>query len=48
MEASPRLEVVDGLHFDFGDVEPNQTLTHYFVFKNHGDSMLSILKAKGG
>lgn len=47
-EAAPQLEVVGGISFDFGDVQPDQTLTHHFVFKNHGDSTLNILKAKGG
>ena len=46
--ATPQLEVIDGISFDFGDVQPNQTLTHNFVFRNHGDSTLNILKAKGG
>jgi hypothetical protein len=48
LEANPQLEVLDGISFDFGDVQPNQTLTHNFIFKNHGDSTLNILKAKGG
>ncbi len=47
-EAVPQLKVLEGLSFDFGDVQPNQTLTHNFVFKNHGDGTLNILKAKGG
>jgi len=47
-QAVPRLEVVDGTSFDFGSVDGNQTITHEFVFKNHGDSVLNILKAKGG
>ncbi len=47
-QATPQLEVVDGISFDFGDVQPNQTLTHEFVFENHGDSTLIIEQVKGG
>jgi hypothetical protein len=47
-QAVPQLEVVDGTTFDFGDVQPHQTLTHTFVLKNLGDSVLSIQQAKGG
>ena len=47
-QAAPKLEVVDGSSFNFGTVSGNQTITHEFVFKNHGDSVLHILKAKGG
>ncbi|GAK52503.1 hypothetical protein U14_03754 [Candidatus Moduliflexus flocculans] len=47
-QAAPQLEVVGGTTFDFGDVQPNQTLTHEFVFKNTGDSVLTIEQVKGG
>jgi hypothetical protein len=46
--AAPQLEVVDGTTFDFGNVRANQTLTHTFVLKNIGDSVLNIQQAKGG
>jgi len=48
VEAAPQLEVVDGITFDFGNVQPNQQLTHEFVFKNTGDSALIIEQVKGG
>ena len=47
-QAAPGLEVVDGTTFDFGNVQPNQQLTHEFVFKNTGDSVLVIQQVKGG
>ena len=47
-QAAPQIELVDGITFDFGDVEANKTLTHTFVFKNSGDSVLKIKQAKGG
>lgn len=47
-QAAPRLEVVNGTTFDFGNVQPNQQLTHEFVFKNTGDSVLVIEQVKGG
>ena len=47
-QAAPQLEVVGGVTFDFGDVQPNQQLTHEFVFKNTGDSVLVIEQVKGG
>ena len=46
--AAPQLEVVGGPTFNFGDVQANQTLTHTFVLKNTGDSVLRIQQAKGG
>ncbi len=46
--AVPKLEVIGGTNFDFGIVNGNQTITHEFVLNNHGDSVLHILKAKGG
>ena len=46
--AAPQLEVVGGSTFHFGDVQANQTLTHTFVLKNAGDSVLRIQQAKGG
>ena len=47
-QAAPQLEAVGGITFDFGDVQPNQQLTHEFVFKNTGDSVLVIEQVKGG
>lgn len=47
-QAAPQLEVVGGASFDFGSAQPNQTLTHEFVFRNHGDSALKIEQVKGG
>lgn len=46
--AAPQLEVVGGPTFNFGDVQANQTLTHTFVLKNVGDTVLHIQQAKGG
>ena len=48
VQAAPMLEVVDGTTFDFGNVQPNQQLTHEFVFNNTGDSVLVIEQVKGG
>ena len=47
-QAAPQLEIVGGASFDFGDAQPNQALTHEFVFRNHGDSVLKIEQVKGG
>jgi hypothetical protein len=47
-QAAPQLEVINGPTFDFGDVQANQTLTHIFVLKNSGDSVLKIEQASGG
>ena len=47
-EAAPQVEVIDGTTFDFGEVEGNQTITHEFVLKNSGDSVLRIENTKGG
>jgi len=47
-QAAPRLEVVGGTTFDFGDVQANTTLTHTFILKNVGDSLLKILQLKSG
>lgn len=46
--AEPRLEIVEGPSWDFGEVAANQTLTHTFVLKNTGDSVLHIQQAQGG
>ncbi|GAK55823.1 hypothetical protein U27_02782 [Candidatus Vecturithrix granuli] len=48
VHAAPRLEIVGGPTYDFGEVQANQTLTHTFVLKNTGDSVLRIQQAKGG
>jgi hypothetical protein len=47
-EAAPQIEFVDGATFDFGDVQPNSTATHTFVFTNPGDEVLNIVQVKGG
>jgi hypothetical protein len=47
-EAVPQIEFVDGVTFDFGDVQPNSTVTHTFVFTNPGDEVLNIVQVKGG
>ena len=48
VQAAPQLEVEDGTTFNFGDVQANQTLTHTFVLRNTGDSVLKIEQVKGG
>lgn len=48
VQAAPQLEIVGGSTYDFGEVQANQTLTHTFVLKNTGDSVLRIQQAKGG
>ena len=48
VQAAPHLDVVGGPSYDFGEVQANQTLTHTFVLKNTGDSVLQIQQAKGG
>ncbi len=47
-DATPQLEFVGGTTFDFGDVQPNEKLTHTFVFKNTGEKTLKIEQVKGG
>ncbi len=47
-QAAPRLEVVGGIVYDFGDVEANTTLTHTFILKNVGDSVFKIEQLKSG
>jgi hypothetical protein len=46
--AAPRVEFVEGVVFDFGNVQANETLTHIFVFKNTGDKVLKVEQVKGG
>ena len=46
--AAPKIEFVENLTFDFGNVKANETLTHEFVFKNIGDVVLKIDQVKGG
>lgn len=46
--AAPKIEFADGIEFDFGKVEAEETLSHTFVFKNAGDSVLNIEQVKGG
>lgn len=46
--AAPKIEFEGGPSFDFGDVEPNTTLQHTFVFTNSGDAVLQIPQVKGG
>lgn len=46
--ATPQIEFVEGTTFDFGNVQANEQLTHVFVFKNAGDTMLKIENVKGG
>lgn len=47
-QATPQLEVVDGTSFNFGDIQANTTLTHTFILKNVGDSLLKIEKVRAG
>ncbi|MDY0092524.1 MAG: hypothetical protein RBT80_07465 [Candidatus Vecturithrix sp.] len=46
--AAPHLDIVGGPAYDFGKVQANQMLTHTFVLKNIGDSVLRIQQATGG
>jgi hypothetical protein len=47
-QAAPRLEIAEGMAYDFGDVKANTTLSHTFILKNVGDSVLKIERVKGG
>jgi hypothetical protein len=48
VDAAANVEFVGGLVFDFGNVPPNTSLNHEFVFKNTGDAVLRIDNVKGG
>ncbi len=42
-------DIVRDATYDFGEVQANQTLTHTFVLKNIGDSVLrAVQQATGG
>lgn len=46
--AAPAMEFVDGLTFDFGNVQANSMVHHTFTFVNTGDEVLQILRMKAG
>lgn len=48
VEAAPQIEFVEGTTFDFGKAEINKKLTHTFVFKNTGDTVLKIERLESG
>ena len=47
-QAAPQLEIVDGTTFDFGDIQPRSKVTHTFILKNRGESLLKIKSLKAG